>query len=191
MFINKAYYENYTGYISIDIIDKKDYHLIIGISNLIITPETIAILLLCKNVTLLTILLPGYHPIIKDTKYYNDTISALLPPVILCRYKLDIELVDRSNIHVNIWDYTYGTNSYYTYNAKLKLYYFKFGMPNFAYTNYKIIMYDGIEHKPINNLYHKMRRLILDNKIHMWLNYPYGLKKLMTYERHNIKIPYK
>ena len=172
------------------IIDKKHYDDIDRIYNLIVSEESINILLLCRNVTYITFLLPDEHPAIHNAKYYHDTLTSLLPMVILTRYKLDIDLIDTKGMSINIWNYN-DTNSYFIYNDIIKIYYFQHSMFNYFFPYYKIIMDEHAECKPINNLYRKAYKLAVNNRDYHWCNISYGIKKLVTLIPHNNKTPYK
>ena len=189
---NRVYYNHQThnSFRNLLTIDKKYYKRIHSIYNLIVSKESIDILLLCYNIIHLTILLPDAHPEVQDAKYYNDTVTALVPPIILIRYKLDIVLVDKNNRELYVWNND-NINSYYIHNNIIKVYYYVPENISYKYNCYKIVS-SAIECKPINNLYKMIIKLVLDNSTYSWLNLNYSLKNLVTpMTHHNSKTPYK
>jgi hypothetical protein len=190
---NRAYYRHQPRSESNNLLtlDKKYYDRVTSVHNLIVNTESIDILLLCPNILSITILLPDAHPVLRDSKYYNNTITALLPSILLIRYKLDIILVDKNNDELYIWNNN-NINSYFIHNDTIKIYYFKYGLINYDFKCYKIITTSTIECEPINNLHKMLIKLVLDNSIYPWVNLNYGLKKLVTLTNQlNNKTPYK
>ena len=188
--INMAYYKNNT-FCNLFSVDKKDYYLIFMIKKLVVTKETIDILLLCHNVSCISLLLQENHPVIIPQNYFYNTVTSLLPSEILIRYNLDIVLTTRTNATMYA-KYKYKNEiNYFTYNDTIKLYYFKYGVvPKCRYL--KIISGAGdSECQPINNLHQAITKIIIDYHEHKWYNYSYGLKKLVTEADYNCKIPYK